>query len=75
MIKQYTKLFSMEGVLERVTKDCLARAGGAGGDKGTGARARFSMLRERIVLGIMYEVPSREDIAEVTISRYRGGGR
>ena len=36
--------------------------------KGTGARALRSML-ERIMLDIMYEVPSREDIAEVTINR------
>ena len=36
--------------------------------KGTGARALRSML-ERIMLDIMYDVPSREDIAEVTINR------
>ena len=34
----------------------------------TGARALRSML-ERIMLDIMYEVPSREDVAEVTINR------
>ena len=36
--------------------------------KGTGARALRSMF-EKIMLDIMYEVPSREDIAEVTINR------
>ena len=36
MIKQYTKLFSMEGVRLSVTKDALRRFGCAGGDQGHG---------------------------------------
>ena len=68
MIKQYTKLFSMEGVRLSVTKDALRALAGQSVTKGTGARALRSML-ERIMLDIMYDVPSREDIAEVTINR------
>ena len=68
MIKQYTKLFSMEGVRLTVTKDALRALAGQSVTKGTGARALRSML-ERIMLDIMYDVPSREDIAEVTINR------
>ncbi|MEP6776928.1 MAG: ATP-dependent Clp protease ATP-binding subunit ClpX [Chthoniobacterales bacterium] len=68
MIKQYTKLFSMEGVRLSVTKDALKALAAKAVTKGTGARALRSML-ERIMLEIMYEVPSREDIAEVTINR------
>ena len=68
MIKQYTKLFSMEGVRLTVTKDALRALAGQAVTKGTGARALRSML-ERIMLDIMYDVPSREDIAEVTINR------
>jgi ATP-dependent Clp protease ATP-binding subunit ClpX len=68
MIKQYTKLFSMEGVRLSVTKDALKALAAQAVTKGTGARALRSML-ERIMLEIMYEVPSREDIAEVTINR------
>ncbi len=68
MIKQYTKLFSMEGVRLSVTKDALRALAAQAVTKGTGARALRSML-ERIMLDIMYEVPSREDIAEVTINR------
>ena len=69
MIKQYTKLFSMEGVRLSVTKDALrTRLAAQAVTKGTGARALRSML-ERIMLDIMYDVPSREDIAEVTINR------
>jgi ATP-dependent Clp protease ATP-binding subunit ClpX len=68
MIKQYTKLFWMEGVRLTVTKDALRALAGQSVTKGTGARALRSML-ERIMLDIMYDVPSREDIAEVTINR------
>ena len=68
MIKQYTKLFAMENVRLSVTKDALKALAAQAVTKGTGARALRSML-ERIMLEIMYEVPSREDIAEVTINR------
>jgi ATP-dependent Clp protease ATP-binding subunit ClpX len=68
MIKQYTKLFSMEGVALSVDKGALKALAAQAVTKGTGARALRSML-ERIMLEIMYEVPSREDIAEVTINR------
>src|SRR6202045_1153431 len=68
MIKQYTKLFAMEGVRLTVTKDALRALAAQSVTKGTGARALRSML-ERIMLDIMYDVPSREDIAEVTINR------
>ena len=68
MVKQYTKLFAMEGVRLTVTKDALKALAALAVTKGTGARALRSML-ERIMLDIMYDVPSREDIAEVTINR------
>jgi ATP-dependent Clp protease ATP-binding subunit ClpX len=68
MVKQYTKLFAMEGVRLSLTKDALKALAAQAVTKGTGARALRSML-ERIMLDIMYDVPSREDIAEVTINR------
>ena len=55
-----------------MTKDALKALAAQAVTKGTGARALRSML-ERIMLDIMYDVPSREDIAEVTINRARGG--
>src|SRR6201995_5879991 len=64
MVKQYTKLFSMEGVRLTVTKDALRALAAQSVTKGTGARALRSML-ERIMLDIMYDVPSREDLAAV----------
>src|ERR1700751_1691804 len=74
MVKQYTKLFSMEGVRLTVTKDALRALAAQAVTKGTGARALRSML-EREMLDIMYDVPSREDIAEVTINRAAVEGR
>jgi ATP-dependent Clp protease ATP-binding subunit ClpX len=68
MVKQFTKLLSMEGVSLTVTKDALRALAAQAATKGTGARALRSML-ERIMLDIMYDVPSREDIADVTINR------
>jgi ATP-dependent Clp protease ATP-binding subunit ClpX len=68
MVKQFTKLMAMEGVNLNVTKDALRALAAQAAKKGTGARALRSML-ERIMLDLMYEVPSREDIADVTINR------
>ncbi len=68
MVKQYTKLLSMEGVGLTVTKDALRALAEQAATKGTGARALRSML-ERIMLDIMYDIPSREDVADVTINR------
>ena len=68
MIKQYTKLMAMEGVSLTVTKDALRALAQQAATKGTGARALRAIL-ERIMLDMMYEIPSREDVADVTINR------
>jgi ATP-dependent Clp protease ATP-binding subunit ClpX len=68
MIKQYSKLFAMEGVHLNFTKDALQALAEAALKKGTGARALRSLL-EKLMLDLMYDIPSRDDIAEVTISR------
>ncbi len=68
MVKQYVKLLSMEGVNLSVTKDALRALAAEAVRKGTGARALRSML-ERIMLDVMYEVPSRDDVADVIINR------
>jgi ATP-dependent Clp protease ATP-binding subunit ClpX len=68
LTKQYAKLFSMEGVTLTFTKDALRALAQKAIEKGTGARALRSLL-ERTMLDLMYELPSREDISEVTINR------
>jgi ATP-dependent Clp protease ATP-binding subunit ClpX len=74
MVKQYTKLMSMEGVDLNITKDGLRALAERAVSKGTGARALRSMM-EKIMLDVMYDVPSREDVAEVTINRSVVEGR
>jgi ATP-dependent Clp protease ATP-binding subunit ClpX len=68
MIKQYSKLLAMEGVNLTVTKDALRALAQQAVKKETGARALRSMI-EKIMLEVMYEIPSREDIADVTLNR------
>ncbi len=68
MIKQYTKLLAMEGVNLTVTKDALRALAQQACDKGTGARALRAIL-ERIMLDVMYDIPSRDDVADVTVNR------
>ena len=68
LVKQYVKLLSMEGVNLNLTKDAMKALAAQAVSKGTGARALRSTL-ERLMLDLMYELPSRDDIADVTINR------
>ena len=68
MVKQYTKLLAMEGANLVVTKDALRAMAQQAATKGTGARALRTMF-EKIMLDVMYDVPSREDVADVVINR------
>lgn len=68
MVKQYNKLLAMENVNLVVTKDALRALAQVAASKGTGARALRSIF-EKIMLDVMYEVPSREDIADVVVNR------
>ena len=62
MVKQYSKL------LVNITKDGLEAFAAEAILRGTGARALRSIF-ERIMLDVMYEVPSRDDIKGVTINK------
>ncbi len=68
MVKQYQKLFAMEGVNLEMTRDALKALAQEAMKRGTGARALRAMI-ERIMLDLMYEIPSREDVSGVTINR------
>ena len=68
LVKQYAKLLGMEGVGLTVTKDALRAFAEQAVKRGTGARALRSLF-ERIMRDVMYDVPSREDIAEITVNR------
>ena len=74
MVKQYGKLFSMEGANLTITRDALRALAAQAVKKGTGARALRSLL-EKLMLDVMYDLPSRDDIADVTINRAVVEGR
>ncbi|MBN2145518.1 MAG: ATP-dependent Clp protease ATP-binding subunit ClpX [Candidatus Aureabacteria bacterium] len=67
LLRQYEKLLSMNGVKLTISEDAIcAIAQKALKDK-TGARALRSVL-EKIMLDIMFEVPSMEDVEECVIN-------
>jgi len=68
LTKQYAKLMSMEGVELEFTPDALHELATQAIRKGTGARALRSLL-ERLMLDVMFEVPSADDILHVKITR------
>ena len=68
LTKQYAKLFGMEGVKLNFTRDALKCLADKAMKKGTGARALRSLL-EGMMLDLMYEIPSRDDVEEVLINR------
>ncbi len=67
LIKQYAKLLGMDGVDLQVNKDALGAMAREAIKRGTGARALRSIL-ERIMLDVMYDVPSRRDVRSITLT-------
>lgn len=68
LLKQYGKLFSMEGVNLHFTRDAVAAIADKAIELKTGARALRSIM-ERIMLDIMYELPQTKNVEEVVINR------
>jgi ATP-dependent Clp protease ATP-binding subunit ClpX len=74
ILKQYSKLFAMEGVRLRLTPDAIRAIAQKAIDLKTGARALRSIL-ENLMLEVMYELPQRDDVAEVVIDAGVVAGR
>jgi len=68
LVKQYGKQLAMNGVKLRVTRDALRALAEEAVRRGTGARALRSIF-EKMMLDVMFDVPSRGDIEAVTINR------
>src|SRR5438874_959575 len=68
LTKQYAKLMAMEGVELEFSEDALRELASQAIKKGTGARALRSLL-ERLMLDVMYDVPSSDDILHVNITQ------
>jgi ATP-dependent Clp protease ATP-binding subunit ClpX len=68
LVKQYGKQLAMNSVKLKVTPDALRALAEEAVRRGTGARALRSIF-EKMMLEIMFEIPSRNDIDSVTINR------
>jgi len=66
MVKQYSKLFAMDGVQLRFTRDAVRAIARKAMELKTGARALRAIL-ENLMLEVMFDLPQREDVVEVVI--------
>jgi len=67
LVKQYMKLFDMDGVKLTFTPEALAEIASQALERNTGARGLRSIL-EKMMTRMMFEIPSRKDIVEVQIT-------
>jgi len=67
LVRQYQKLFELEGRKLSFTADALREVATRALQRGTGARALRSLF-EDVLLDMMYELPSREDLREFVIT-------
>ncbi len=74
MVKQYSKLFAMDGVQLKFTRDAVLAIAKRAIELKTGARALRAIL-EKIMLEVMYDLPQRDDIVEVIIDQSVVEGR
>jgi ATP-dependent Clp protease ATP-binding subunit ClpX len=68
LVKQYHRLFEIDNVELEFTDDAIEAVADQALLRGTGARGLRAIMEE-VLLHVMYEVPSREDVARVVINR------
>ena len=68
LVKQYQKQLALNGVKLKISRDALRALAEEAVRRGTGARALRSIF-ESIMLDIMYDIPSRDDVESVSINR------
>ena len=68
LVKQYQKQLALNKVKLKISRDALRAMAEEAVRRGTGARALRSIF-EAIILDIMYDIPSRDDIESVSINR------
>ena len=66
LVKQYRKFFELEEVDLEFTDAALAAVADQALARGTGARGLRAILEE-VLLGVMYELPSRSDVSKVVV--------
>ncbi|GAA4661150.1 ATP-dependent Clp protease ATP-binding subunit ClpX [Gordonia humi] len=67
LVKQYTKLFEMDDVELDFTQDALEAIADQAIHRGTGARGLRAIMEE-VLLPVMYDIPSRDDVAKVVVT-------
>src|SRR6201991_3416095 len=68
LVKQYQKLFEIDGVELEFTEEAIAAIADKAMERGTGARGLRAIIEEGL-LHVMYDVPSRRDVAKGILAR------
>ena len=68
LVKQYKRMFEIDGVQLEFTPDALDAVAEQAMSRGTGARGLRAILEE-VLLPVMFDVPSEDDIDKVVITR------
>lgn len=68
LVKQYQKLFELDGVELEFTTDAIEAIADKAMERGTGARGLRAIIEE-VLLHVMYDVPSRGDVARVIVTQ------
>lgn len=67
LVKQYTRLFEMDGVELEFSQDALEAIADQAIHRGTGARGLRAIMEE-VLQPVMYDIPSRDDVAKVVVT-------
>ena len=68
LVKQYERLFELDGVELEFTDDAMEAVAEQAIRRGTGARGLRAIMEE-VLMSVMYDIPSRADVARVVVTR------
>ncbi len=68
LIKQYQRMFEIDNVELEFTEDAVEAVAQQAILRGTGARGLRAIMEE-VLMPVMFDVPSREDVARVVVTR------
>ena len=68
LVKQYQRFFEFDGVELEFTEESLSAIAEQAIMRGTGARGLRAIMEE-VLLNVMYELPSREDVTKCLVDR------
>jgi ATP-dependent Clp protease ATP-binding subunit ClpX len=68
LVKQYKKMFDIDGVELEFTHDAIEAVADQSLLRGIGARGLRAIMEE-VLLPVMFDVPSEDDIARVVVTR------